>query len=168
MVSGFVRLLDSACMAFWGGRDDGTAIVHYQDLAAGVVVALIGVAVIRPHRRGSERAGLSLTRLFWLFVYGVVLGGHIVAANVDVAYRVLHPAMPLRPGIVKVQTRLHSPTALAVLCNSITLTPGTLTVHAARDGTLYIHWINIVSTDIEQETERIIGRFEWLLRRVFE
>ena len=47
-----------------------------------------------------------------------------IKANLDVAYRVLHPAMPIRPGIVKVKTTLKSELAKTLLANSITMTPG--------------------------------------------
>jgi multicomponent Na+:H+ antiporter subunit E len=84
-----------------------------------------------------------------------------------VAYRVLHPDMPIRPGIVKVRTDLESEMAKTFLANSITLTPGTLTVDI--DGSdLYIHWINVVGEGVEAHSDLIVRRFEKLLRRVFE
>jgi multicomponent Na+:H+ antiporter subunit E len=75
--------------------------------------------------------------------------------------------MPIRPGIVKVRTRLQTEMARTFLANSITLTPGTLSVDMIEDH-LYVHWINIVSEDPTKETEIIVKRFEELLERVFE
>ena len=57
--------------------------------------------------------------------------------------------------------------AKTFLANSITLTPGTLSVDIVGDH-IYVHWINIVSEDPEVETEIIVRRFENLLERVFE
>jgi multicomponent Na+:H+ antiporter subunit E len=111
---------------------------------------------------------LNPVRLFWFLVYVVFLAWYVVKANLDVAYRVLHPAMPIRPGIVKVNTRLTTPAAITMLSNSITLTPGTLTVNATIDGVLYIHWIYVKSEDVEEATQRIVGRFEWFIAKVFE
>ena len=97
-----------------------------------------------------------------------VLAAYVIKANVEVAYRVLHPAMPIRPGIVKVKTRLQTPSSRTALCNSITLTPGTLAVDIHQDGTMMVHWIYVRSTDPEEAARQIIGRFEWFIERIFE
>ncbi|MCM8757321.1 MAG: Na+/H+ antiporter subunit E, partial [Candidatus Omnitrophica bacterium] len=91
-----------------------------------------------------------------------------LVANLDVAYRVLHPRLPIRPGIVKVKTRLKSKSGRTALANSITLTPGTMSVEVTDDGFLYIHWINVQSRDIEETTRLIVERFERILERIFE
>jgi len=106
-------------------------------------------------------------RFFWLFIYFWVFLAYVIKANFDVAYRVLNIYLPIRPGIVKVRTRLTTDMARTFLANSITLTPGTLSVDIVGDH-LYVHWINIVSEDPEEETEIIVRRFENLLERVFE
>jgi multicomponent Na+:H+ antiporter subunit E len=80
---------------------------------------------------------------------------------------VLHPDMPIRPGIVKVRTTLTSDLAKTSLANSITMTPGTMSVDIVGEY-LYIHWINVKSEDIEGATEQIVGIFEKFLRRIFE
>ena len=57
--------------------------------------------------------------------------------------------------------------ARTILANSVTLTPGTLTVDI--DGPdMYFHWINIDTDDARKRTEEVCGRFEPLLRRIFE
>ena len=76
--------------------------------------------------------------------------------------------MPIRPGIVKVKTKLKTAAGRTMLANSITLTPGTLTVDITDDDHLYIHWINVKSDDIEQATHHIVAKFEGVLRRIFE
>ena len=92
-------------------------------------------------------------------------------ANLDVVYRALHPKMPIKPGIVKIKTNLKTDSGITALANSITLTPGTLTVDLDRQGEdnfLYVHWINVKSSDLEQATRLIARRFEWFLERIFE
>ncbi len=92
-----------------------------------------------------------------------------IKANVDVAYRVLHPKLPINPGIVKVKTNLKSDTALTFLANSITLTPGTLSVDIDRErGILYVHWIDVKAKDIESATRIIVERFEKILQKIFD
>ena len=148
---------------------DGThgSLVRIPDAAAGLTAALLIALVMRPKNMEPIRAQPTPARCFWFVVYLFALAGHVVMANLDVAYRVLHPAMPLRPGIVRVTTNLRSPAGITMLANSITLTPGTLTVDADEEGILYVHWIHIADTDIQHETERIVSRFERLLSRVF-
>lgn len=93
----------------------------------------------------------------------------VIKANLDVAYRVLHPKLPINPGIVKVKTTLKSDTALTFLANSITLTPGTLSVDIDRDnGVLYIHWIDVKAKDVESATKIIVTRFEKILKKIFD
>ena len=57
--------------------------------------------------KGSFIPWLQPSRYAWGLVYLVVLAGYVVAGNFDVAYRGLHPRLPIRPGIVKVKTRLR-------------------------------------------------------------
>ena len=90
-------------------------------------------------------------------------------ANIDVAWRVIHPDIPIKPGIVKLKTTLKSETGLTFLANSITLTPGTLSVDIdQKNGFLYVHWIDVKDKDTEAATRIIVERFEKILRRIFE
>jgi multicomponent Na+:H+ antiporter subunit E len=112
---------------------------------------------------------LNPVRWFWALLYLPVLFYHIIAANLQVAYIVLHPDMPIRPGIVRVRTSLKTSAARTVLANSITLTPGTFTVDMDDDeGVLYIHWLTVEAEDEEGASEAIASRFEPLLKRIFE
>jgi len=144
------------------GQLDGGAV------AAGLAVALLVAGTCRPPSVFRLGPWLDPRRLFWSLVYAGVLVWEVVLANLDVAYRVLHPRLPIRPGIVKIRTELRSTAARTVLANSITLTPGTLTVELLDGGCLYVHWLNVRSTDPEEARTRIVGRFERVLGRIFE
>ncbi|MBM4141980.1 MAG: cation:proton antiporter [Lentisphaerae bacterium] len=150
----------------WPPRDE-TGALRLADLSAGALAALLAAAVMREFTFEKTRGLLDPRRYLWLAAYGVVLLFYIVKANFDVAYRVLHPAMPIRPGIVKVRTSLRSASAITALANSITLTPGTLTVEATADGWLYVHWIHVTTTDPEEAARHIVSRFEWFISRIF-
>lgn len=76
--------------------------------------------------------------LIHLAVYLGWLVGRIVPSAVTVARIVLDPRLPPRPGIVRFRTRLSSPAARAVLANSITLVPGTMTLDI-EDDLLTVH-----------------------------
>jgi multicomponent Na+:H+ antiporter subunit E len=110
---------------------------------------------------------LQPKRYFWFIIYLFIFIWECLKANIDVAYRVLHPAMPIRPGIVKVKTTLKSDMAKMLLANSITMTPGTISVDIIDDN-LYIHWIYIRSEDPEVYTGMITGAFEKYIKRIIE
>ena len=133
-------------------------------LVAGFVAFMTGdMFVQRPH------LFTHIKRYFWFAYYLPLFIWECIKANIDVAYRVSHPDLPIHPGIVKVKTTLRSETGLTFLANSITLTPGTLSVDIDQEkGFLYIHWIDVKDKDIERATKIIIERFEKILRRIFE
>jgi multicomponent Na+:H+ antiporter subunit E len=73
---------------------------------------------------------------------------------------VLAPSLPINPGVVQVRTGLTSDLGRLLLANSITLTPGTLTVDVDAD-LLLIHWINCPpDVDMEEATRLIAADFE--------
>lgn len=140
-----------------------------QDIIAGILAAVLVTLVMKDMLFSVGHPWFFRPdRLLWGVGYVGVLAWYVLKANIDVAYRVLHPDMPIRPGIVKVKTGLKTQAGITALANSITLTPGTLTVNASLDGTLYVHWINVGPTDVEGATECIVSRFEWFLKRIFE
>lgn len=142
--------------------------VRWSEVIAGLIVALVASLVMGDRWDDHDLRALNPVRWLWLAAYSAVLVYYIVKANFDVAYRVLHPAMPIRPGIVKIRTGLKTAAAIAALANSITLTPGTLTVSASEDGVLYVHWINVLSSNCEEATKHIATRFEWFIKKIFE
>ena len=64
----------------------------------------------------------------------------IALANIDVVYRVLHPKMPIDPLIIDFETSLRGDFAIVTLANSITLTPGTITIAVEPEtGRFWVH-----------------------------
>jgi len=90
----------------------------------------------------------------------------MIKSNVKLAAIVLNPRLPINPGIVKVRTTLKSPMARLLLANSITLTPGTLTLELEGEW-LYIHLVTTESTDIEAATKSIVTGFERYLEVMY-
>lgn len=141
--------------------------LQINNIIVGLVAALI-VTLLFGHRFLEDwQKFYNPLRYIWGFVYLVVFIWECIKANFDVAYRVLSPKMPIKPGIVKVRCNLKSDIGKAFLANSVTMTPGTITVDVLGDD-LYIHWIYVSSQDPAIYTKKIIGRFEKLLKRVFE
>ena len=140
------------------------AQVVIAGLAASIVVALLFHEILPK----EHHVFVSPIRIFWFLVYVPVFFYYVIIANLDVVYRALHPKMPINPGIVKIKTELKTESGITALANSITLTPGTLTVDLTDDGFLYIHWINVKSTETEEATKHIAQKFEWFLKKIFE
>jgi multicomponent Na+:H+ antiporter subunit E len=109
---------------------------------------------------------LSLKAFIYAIRYIFVFLGALIKSNLDVALRVIKPVIPINPGIVHVKTTLKSPLARLVLANSITLTPGTLTVETSGED-FYIHWIDVQSADVNKATEAIVKSFEKYLEVIF-
>lgn len=135
-----------------------------QEIVAGLLVAL-AVALLN---RGREPvlAGIRLTPTAPLsfLAYLGVLTVALVRSNVDMARRVLSPALPIRPGMVRVKTSLASDLGRLALANSISLTPGTLSVDVDGDE-LLVHWVDCPpGTDTAAATDAIAARFEHHLR----
>jgi multicomponent Na+:H+ antiporter subunit E len=137
------------------------------NLLVGAVASAITSAVFTRFFIHNISKLLQPHRYFWFLVYLFVFIWECLKANIDVAYRVLHPSMPIRPGIVKVRTTLKSDLAKMLLANSITMTPGTISVDIIDD-CLYIHWIYIKSEDPEVYTALITGAFEKYIKRIIE
>ncbi|MBN1522637.1 MAG: Na+/H+ antiporter subunit E [Candidatus Aureabacteria bacterium] len=147
-----------------------TWVPDWQHIVIGIPVAMLvafltgDLFIARPHT-------LKHPMRYWYFIfhYIPVFLWECFKANIDVAYRVIHPGLPINPGIIKVKTQLETDTALTFLANSITLTPGTMSVDIDREkGVLYIHWIDVKTKDVEEATRIIVRRFEKILKKVFE
>ena len=165
----FVLLLLLWIILVWPFEVTGGRIhLVTMELVPGIFVALLVVLIMRNSIMDSFTAWINPVRLFWFVVYVVVFVFYVIKANFDVAYRIIHPAMPIHPGIVKVKTTLKTRAGIAMLSNAIALTPGTLTVQAEENGDLYVHWINVKATDVEGATGYIVSRFEWLIKRILE
>jgi len=142
--------------------------IDLQVVVAGLIASIIVAVLFHEILPKEHHVFISPLRIFWFLVYVPVFFYYVMKANLDVVYRALHPKMPIKPGIVKIKTTLKTESGITALANSITLTPGTLTVDLTDDGFLYIHWINVKSDDVEQATKHIAQRFEWFLKRIFE
>ena len=80
--------------------------------------------------------------------YALAFVEQIIVANFDVAYRVLAPEMPLEPQVILVPLRVETALGITTIANSITITPGTVTLdHDPEENALYVHVID--GRDIE-------------------
>jgi len=143
-----------------------TSTFHWQELTAGIVISFILSVILSKIYFKIGLPPVTISRILVFLLYIIVLFKEIIRANIDVAYRVIHPKMPIKPGIVVIKTSLKQDITKMILANSITLTPGTFTLDIIDD-TLLIHWINVKTENTEQATRMIGERFEKYLRKIF-
>ena len=139
---------------------------NYQELLTGFAITIILSFALNWYYLKLGFPPFTIKRIFFFIVYIIVLFIEIIKANFDVAYRVIHPKLPIKPGIVIIKTNLKQDIAKLMLANSITLTPGTFTLDIIDDLFL-IHWINVRTTNREEATQRIGQRFEKYLIKIF-
>ncbi len=139
-----------------------------QELFTGLIVAAV-VSLISPAIASDKpKKWFQPKRYLYLIVYLFYFIWQMIKSNIDVAKRVINPKLPINPGIVKVKTKLKTNAAKLALANSITLTPGTLTVDIVDD-IFYIHWIDVSDCDnVEESCKKIAEGFEKYLEVIFE
>lgn len=90
----------------------------------------------------------------------------LLLANLRVAYDVVTPTHYMRPGIIAVPLDARTDAEITLLCNLLTLTPGSLSLDVAADrSVVYLHVMYIDEDDIDRLRIKIKDSFE---RRVLE
>ncbi|MDV2482358.1 hypothetical protein F8E02_10170 [Methanoculleus sp. Wushi-C6] len=149
-------------MAFWymlSGQLDpfylGAGII-----CCGIITLISGDLVFR-----SNTSVFRSARTFVRFVlYIPRLMVAIVYANIDVAYRILHPKMPIDPALITIETPFRDDVLRTSFANAMTLTPGTVTVDVTG-GTFIVHALVremaekdlLEGRDIQNRLARIFG-----------
>lgn len=137
-----------------------------QEMLIGLVISAIISYFSIPLFTCCTLSILSPTRVFYMIYYLFVFTWELIKSNLDVARRVLTPSLPINPGIVKFKTKLTTNYSKMVLANSITLTPGTLSIDIVDD-TFYVHWIDVKTTNPEEAYLEIADTFEKILLKIF-
>jgi len=118
-----------------------------EAVAAGLLSGtLVGLPVAYVFRRMySEGVEIRDTAASvpYAVLYVTVFLKDVIVANVDVAYRVLAPGMPIEPEVMYLPLRVRTDMGVTTIANSITLTPGTVTLdHDPDENALYVHIID--------------------------
>lgn len=156
-------ILFATLMLFWLMLVNSLAV---DTLLIGALVSLI-IALL-------YRDGLSFfTEFRWTpkailagVAYYAYFFRQLVRSNLRLAAIVVDPDLPIEPGILKVRTGLKSSMGRLMLANSITLTPGTLTVEVQGEW-LYVHCVTIGEPDTESATRDIAAGFERYLEVMY-
>ena len=110
----------------------------YELLTGTITAAVVAGALHRITISGTPHPSRTAIRVGRLCLYIPYLVYEIVKSNVLITFIILHPKLPIEPRMTRVQSAVWGGPAITTLANSITLTPGTLTVRS--DGhDLYVH-----------------------------
>ena len=162
------------CFLFWMLL---TWSVGPRELILGVVIAAVVSALTSRFLIQSKAFYLyNPVRLITLIFYLViVLLWEIIKANLSMAAIVLSPGKKnYKPGIIRVPAgdKPSTPYGLSLVSNSITLTPGTITLDVAEDekgkNYYYVHWIDVAETDRDKAGDAIKGTMEKWIGRIWE
>ena len=136
-------------------------------------IALTGAAITGALAWAFTASNDAWSRIHWtprgLYHFLAYLGVflvELVKANLQMLRYVYAPRIDIHPGVVQVRTRLTSPIGRLALANTIALTPGSL-VLALEDDLLFVHWLDVKTTDPDAATEAIAAPFERHLEKVF-
>jgi multicomponent Na+:H+ antiporter subunit E len=142
----------------------------YEELILGLILSLICGFMARKLFVKKDFRMLNPVRWFSFIAYLVPFFIAMAKANFDVAYRVI--TGKINPGIVRISPDLKTDLGITLLANSITLTPGTLSVDIDEESNdLYIHWINVKEESLKKkpvDCKFICGSFPKWVRRIAE
>ena len=116
-----------------------TFSLDFQELLAGLIVSIIvtyftvNLIVFESAKKGKPLG------ILWIPIYIIIWIYEEVLAHLDVCYRIITGR--IKPAILKVDTKLESETGRTLLANSITLTPGTLSMTVGEY--LYVHHLHM-------------------------
>jgi multicomponent Na+:H+ antiporter subunit E len=130
-------------------------LVSYGVLSCALVVALTA------HLRILDGESLPTQLGIRPFLYLPWLFKEIVLSNIAVARVILDPRLPIRPRMLRVPASQRTEVAQVIYANSITLTPGTVTLDV-RDGELLVHALTDASAAglLTGEMDRRVTRLE--------
>jgi multicomponent Na+:H+ antiporter subunit E len=150
--------------AFWlllSGRYEAREII-FGVISAALVTFITNdlfYSVLQRGERMDVRIRQVLLQMWRFLLYLPWLVLQIIMANVQVAYLVLHPKMPIEPVLLLFRTHMRKGIAQVTLGNSITLTPGTITTNL-EDGNYIIHTLKppLASSLVEGKMQSRIAR----------
>lgn len=124
----------------------GPAFEPTSILTTFIVGLIVGLSLAFVFRRLYEEEieiGQPIRAVPYVFLYALVFSKEVIIANFDVAYRVIVGNRALEPQVILVPLRVETALGITTIANSITITPGTVTLdHDPDRNALYVHMID--------------------------
>jgi multicomponent Na+:H+ antiporter subunit E len=147
----------------WFAANSSFAI---EALATGAVISAVLACLFARKSGVWQDIRFSPQRLYHFILYTGLFLIELVRANINMMRYVYARRIVIKPGIVRIKTKLETPVGRLALANSIALTPGSLVVDIDGDS-LFVHWLDVKTTDTDEATRAIAGAFEDHLGKTF-
>jgi multicomponent Na+:H+ antiporter subunit E len=134
-----------------------------SEVILGAVVSLMLATILKSYFGFEMSLLLPVKLLKFLFIYVALFVYKLILANLEVALIVLSPSLPIEPGFVRIRTAIKSDLGKLTLANSITLTPGTLSMDV-KDDEILVHWIKVE----KEKVGKVSLAFEKILGGIFK
>ena len=131
-------------------------------LLSGVISSLLVSYMSNDLLIGNGDIKLGFIRIIRFIRFLPWLLWKIVLANIDLALRTLHPKMPINPILINIKNNLKTDLGMVILANSITLTPGTVTIDV-NENEFLVHVISekaaqsLISGEMQARVKKIEG-----------
>ena len=135
-------------------------------VASGALISAVLAYIFAQKTNVWQGLRFSPSRFNCFVLYTGVFAVELLRANINMMRYVYAPRLDIKPGIVRIRTGLKTPLGRLSLANSIALTPGSLVVDIEGD-TMFVHWLDVKTTDPDEATRIIAGPFEEHLEKVF-
>lgn len=150
-------------MFIWIAANSSASVAS---LGTGILISGVLACIFTRNTNVWQDVRLSPSGLYHFMRYTGVFAVELVRANMNMMRYVYSPRIDIKPGIIKVKMRLKSPIGRLALANSIALTPGSLVVDIEEEA-LFVHWLDVQTTDPDQAANMIAEPFEKHLEKVF-
>jgi multicomponent Na+:H+ antiporter subunit E len=139
-----------------------TGSILYQELLAGALVSLlVSAVVVKQFMHGSTAKKLNPRRWAYFIAFLLYLVYREILAHLKLITIILSPRLKIKPQVVTLNPEIENELGLTALANSVTVTPGTLTIEAHQKS-LEIHCIDKIPN------KQVFGKSDSLLRKVVE
>lgn len=143
-----------------------------DEIIVGIIASLLTTylftEMIFRHKKRKFKLTIYIKKGFLILLFIPVFFYEALLSALKVSKYIFRKDIVLSPGIIKVKTKLSNVTAITILANLITLTPGTLTLDFDKaERAYYIHWIDVPEKSDAETGREIIARFERWLEVIF-
>jgi len=148
----------------WSGGYSWPGAEHYHQLVLSLgIISCLFVLVLSIRMKIVDPEAMPIHISHKLLIYIPWLAIEIVKANLDVTRHILKPKLDLSPTLFEVEAAQKSELAQVIYANSITLTPGTVSIDV-RDGKIVVHALTrdamqgLIDSDMDRRAAFLDGR----------
>lgn len=152
-------------MAFWLALSGHLEIkfLLYGVITSAVIAWICYPLLLLPNADGTKKYFAFGVSPMAFLGYVLWLLKELVNANIDVVKATVRPELKINPKIIRFVFKVDNPLATVVLANSITLTPGTVTINVTENGVYEIHALTegaaegLLSGEMPKKVAKLFG-----------